>query len=80
MRRKGRGWALAGFEIVAAKRIAPMPVPDPAAPSSPLLLDTVPKAETPPRFDSARTGHYPRFELAEDNNDPWKNELSARLL
>jgi hypothetical protein len=80
VRRKGRGWALAGFEIVQAKRIVPMPTPDPNAPSSPLLLDTVPKAETPPRFDPARTGHYPRFELAEDNGDPWKNELSARLL
>ena len=80
VRRKGRGWALAGFEIVEAKRIAPMPAPDPQAPSSPLLLDTVPKAETPPKFDPAKTGHYPRFELVESNDDPWKNELSARLL
>lgn len=77
VRRKGRGWALAGFEIVEARRIAPVPTPDPGAPSSPLLLDTVPKAETPPRFDPAKTGHYPRFELVAD---PFKNELSVRLL
>jgi hypothetical protein len=80
VRRKGRGWALAGFEIVEAKRMAPMPTPDPEAPSSPLLLDTVPKAETPPRFDPARTGHYPRFELVEEIVDPWKHEVGARLL
>jgi hypothetical protein len=82
VRRKGRGWALAGFEIVQAKRVAPeaLPTPDPNAPSSPLLLDTVPKAETPKQFDPARTGHYPRFELVDDNSDPWKNELTARLL
>lgn len=80
VRRKGRGWALAGFEIVEAKRMAPMPTPDPEAPSSPLLLDTVPKAETPPRFDPAKTGHYPRFELVEGVEDPWKHEVGARLL
>ena len=80
VRRKGRGWALAGFEIIEARRMPPMPTPDPQAPSSPLLLDTVPTAPTPPRFDPAKTGHYPRFELVEDNSDPWKNEVSARLL
>jgi len=78
VRRKGRGWALAGFEIVEAKRFVPAPQPDPAAPSSTLFLDTVPAAEEPKRFDPAKTGAYPRFELDED--DPFKRELSARLL
>src|SRR4051812_49339697 len=76
MRRKGRGWALAGFEIVEAKRVAPQPAA--AAPSSPLLYDTVARAETPRRFDPAKTGAYPRFELEDD--DPWKAEVSPRLL
>jgi hypothetical protein len=79
VRRKGRGWALAGFEIVEAKRVAEGLQPDPAAPSSPLFADTaVPAAEEPRRFDPAKTGAYPRFELAED--DPFRHELSARLL
>jgi hypothetical protein len=78
VRRKGRGWALAGFEIVQAKRTAPEP--DPQAPSSPLLLDTVPKAESPKRFDPAQTGAYPRFDPNADDEDPFKGELSARLL
>jgi len=78
VRRKGRGWALAGFEIVQAKRAAPEP--DPQAPSSPLLLDMVPKAESPKRFDPAKTGAYPRFDAAAGDDDPYKGELSARLL
>jgi hypothetical protein len=78
VRRKGRGWALAGFEIVEAKRFVPPPQPDPDAPSSPLFLEPVQKAEEPKRFDPAKTGAYPRFELEED--DPFKRELSARLL
>jgi len=78
VRRKGRGWALAGFEIVEAKRYVAPPQPDPDAPSSPLFLETVPKAQEAPRFDPAKTGAYPRFEL--DNDDPWKREVSARLL
>jgi hypothetical protein len=78
VRRKGRGWALAGFEISEAKRVVEEPQPDPAAPASPLFLDTVPAAETPKRFDPAKTGAYPRFEV--DLEDPFKNELSARLL
>ena len=79
VRRKGRGWALAGFEIVEAKRVAPEVVVEaPDAPSSPLFHDTVPRAETPKHFDPAKTGAYPRFELVED--DPYKGELSARLL
>jgi hypothetical protein len=81
VRRKGRGWALAGFEIVGARRIAPELQPDPAAPSSPLLLDTVPVAESPKQFDPAKTGAYPRFDPnAGDDDDPYKAELSARLL
>ncbi len=79
VRRKGRGWALAGFEIVEAKRIATEAEADPNAPSSALLLDTVAKAQTPKRFDPAKTGHYPRFELTEDD-DPYKSEVSVRLL
>jgi hypothetical protein len=78
VRRKGRGWALAGFEITEAKRVVDELQPDPAAPSSPLFLDTVPAAEMPKQFDPAKTGAYPRFELVEE--DPWKNEVSARLL
>ena len=78
VRRKGRGWAMAGFEIVEAKRIPAELQPDPAAPSSPLFTDTaVPAAEEARRFDPAKTGAYPRFELEED---PYKSELSARLL
>jgi hypothetical protein len=78
VRRKGRGWALAGFEIVEAKR-EPVGLQADPAPSSPLMLDLVPKAQTPPRFDAAKTGAYPRFELVDDD-DPYRSEVSARLL
>jgi hypothetical protein len=78
MRRRGRGWALAGFEIIEAKRVVAAAQPDPDAPSSALALDTVDKAAAPKQFDPAKTGHYPRFELEE--NDPYTRELSARLL
>ncbi|HUQ29880.1 MAG TPA: hypothetical protein VM051_14885 [Usitatibacter sp.] len=101
VRRKGRGWALAGFEILSAKRFPVGLQADPVvAPSSPLMLDLVPKADAPrqfdpaktgayPRFDGARTGAHPRFDgartgshprLEMDENDPFRNELSSRLL
>jgi hypothetical protein len=83
VRRKGRGWTLAGFEIVEAKRLPPEAATDAEtetdASASPLFYDLVPKAETPRQFDPAKTGAYPRFEPADDD-DPWRNELSARLL
>ena len=78
VRRKGRGWALAGFEITEARRIVGEVQPDPAAPSSPLFLDKVPAADLPKQFDPAKTGAYPRFVVDED--DPYRSELSARLL
>ena len=77
VRRRGRGWVLAGFEIVEAKHVVAAETPAEEV-ACPLFYDTVPKAETPRHFDPAKTGAYPRFELAED--DPWKSELSARLL
>jgi hypothetical protein len=89
VRRKGRGWALAGFEIVQAKRQPVGLQANPAAPSSPLMLDLVPKADTPKQFDPAKTGAYPRFDssrtgtysrLELDDDDPYKAEVSARLL
>ena len=89
VRRKGRGWALAGFEIVEAKRQPVGLQADPAAPSSPLMLDLVPKADTPKQFDPAKTGAYPRFDSARtgtysrlelDEDDPYKAEVSAKFL
>ena len=74
VRHRGRGWSLAGFEIVEAKRVAPL---EPTL--RPLLADTVPRAPSPMKFDPARTGTFPRFD-APENDDPWKNEVSTRLL
>ncbi len=89
VRRKGRGWALAGFEIVEAKRQPVGLQADPTAPSSPLMLDLVPKAETPKQFDPAKTGTYPRFDATKtgtrarlemvDYDDPYKAEVRGRM-
>jgi hypothetical protein len=73
VRRKGRGWAMAGFEILDAKRVAPtMPVPE------------EPKTEPAPFFHvGERTGAMPKFELVEkgdEYDDPWGREVSNRLL
>ena len=75
--------SVAAARPVIAARAAAGWVPKPARDllalvGSRAMLDTVPMAQTPPRFDPARTGHYPRFELVEE--DPWKNEVSSRLL
>ena len=80
VRRKGRGWALAGFEILDAKRVVEEPQAQSAskAAANPLLDTVAPAAPRSARFDPAKTGAYPRFELGDE--DPFRNELSARLL
>jgi hypothetical protein len=77
VRRKGRGWALAGFEILDARRVAAPP---------PLEIAAV-KPVTPFFSVGERTGAMPKFELVEKGNergidydDPWGREVSSRLL
>jgi hypothetical protein len=73
VRRKGRGWALAGYEILDAKRVAPLPV-----------AETKPE----PQFKvGERTGAIPipKFELVDKGGedayaDAWDREVSSRLL
>jgi hypothetical protein len=70
VRRKGRGWALAGFEILEAKRVAPS-----------AAVEAV-KPEPAPTV-AVRAGAYPKFELVEkgdEDDDPWGREVSSRLL
>lgn len=78
VRRKGRGWALAGYEIVEAKKAE--------------ALDFTEEAETvvaeapvkPAAPVGTTTGQYtPRFELVAktaDCDDPFSREVSTRLL
>ena len=70
VRRKGRGWALAGFEILDAKRVAALPEADQpaaAAPASPL---------------PGTRREVPQFELANDGDyaHAYEQELPSRLL
>ncbi len=74
VRRKGRGWALAGFEILDAKRVEALPEahekPARAAASTPI-------------FEPAKD--VPQFELVDkdrelDYSNAWDREVSPRLL
>ena len=74
VRRKGRGWALAGYEILEAKRVERMAVqedqPAPAAMMPAALADafrTVPKFELVDR------------DREQDYSSAWDREVSARL-
>jgi hypothetical protein len=73
VRRKGRGWALAGFEILDARRVVIAPE---SAPSEPL-----PELAPAPKVGEA-TGSMPRFELVMDDDwdDPYAREVKTRML
>jgi hypothetical protein len=71
VRRKGRGWALAGFEIVDAKRVMALPETAPAPAAAPVA--------------SSALRSIPDFRLVEkgaedDYSDAFDREVSARLL
>lgn len=73
VRRKGRGWALAGYEILEAKRVE----------ARGEILQTV-AAIAPSAIGDAFRG-VPKFELVDkdkemDYSDAWDREVSARLL
>jgi hypothetical protein len=72
VRRKGRGWALAGFEILEAKRVEALAEASQPAPATPATL-----------AESFR--NIPKFELVEKNReedyaDAFDREVGARLL
>ena len=73
VRRKGRGWALAGFEILDAKRVEALP--EDGSPPAAAVIGV--NAPTAPR------NSIPLFELAGNDLDysgAWNRELSSRLL
>jgi hypothetical protein len=76
VRRKGRGWAMTGFEILDAKRVEAIPAPAEPEPE--------PVPEPTPLFRvGERTGSMPRFELVEkdvDYDDPFSREVRSRML
>ena len=72
VRRKGRGWALAGFEILHAKRVVALPesavpVPAPASAASSALRNV-------PNFELVQKGEEV------DYSDAFDRELGSRLL
>ena len=71
VRRKGRGWAMTGFEILDAKRAEAKPAP----------VELLPEP-TPLFRVGERTGSMPRFELVEkdDYSHAFDHELGSRLL
>lgn len=75
VRRKGRGWALAGFEILDARRVCAQP-----AGSAPLPA----AAASSPLKAGERTGSMPKFELVEKDSDeyddPFSREVRTRML
>jgi hypothetical protein len=75
VRRKGRGWALAGYEILEAKRVAPL---------APLQGQPAAAAKMPAALADAFRA-VPQFELVDkdreqDYSSAWDREVSARLL
>lgn len=77
VRRKGRGWALAGFEILDAKRVEALP----EGAGVPAEQDALSALAASPMTDTRMS--VPRFELIdkyEDYSNAFDREVSARLL
>ena len=82
VRRKGRGWALAGYEIVEAKRAEALDFTEESQEAAPVGATATPPAAA---TVGTATGQFytPRFELVakqDDYGDVWDRELSSRLL